>query len=347
MASLDSLTDGQRAILQLLLRQGKSYDDLATLLKSDADAVRARARGAVGALGSDAPELGDEHRDEIADYILGQQTASQRAATREFLEGSPAGRAWARSVSGALSPLANGELPEIPAEREEVAEAFEALDARAARAIEVEKSSKLGGRLIAAGIGVVLAIAIILALNLGGDDDSGTASDTPTSTAPQTQATTPTGDVFEVKAQGNLRPPDGNGSSARAEVAIVHFPDNDQYRLAFQATGLPPSSTRGSSYGVWLYTSATQNKFLGFPDTLVGKDGKLETVSDLSPDTPLYREVLLTRETAENPKKPGTIILRGRMITATPQQAGGTTGGTTTTPATGGATAPPATTTTP
>jgi hypothetical protein len=345
MASLDSLTDGQRAILQLLLRQGKSYDDLATLLKSDADAVRARARGAGGALGSDAPELGDEHRDEIADYILGQQTASQRAATREFLEGSSAGRAWARSVSGALSPLANGELPEIPAEREEVAEAFEALDARAARAIEVQQSSKLGGRLIAAGIGVVLAIAIILALNLGGDDDPGTASTTPTSTAPQTQATTPTGDVFEVKAQGNLRPPNGNGSSARAEVAIVHFPDNDQYRLAFQATGLPPSSTRGSSYGVWLYTSATQNKFLGFPDTLVGKDGKLETVSDLSPDTPLYREVLLTRETAENPKKPGTIILRGRMITATPQQAGGTTGGTTTTPATGGATVPPTTTT--
>ena len=344
MASLDSLTDGQRAILQLLLRQGKSYDDLATLLKSDLDAVRARARGAVAALGGAAPKLADEHRDEIADYMLGQQTASQRAATREFLEGSPPGRAWARSVASALSPLANGELPEIPAEREEVAEAFEALDARAARAIEVQKSSKLGGRLIAAGIGVVLAIAIILALSLGGDDDPGSASSgTPTSTAPQTQATTPSGDVFEVKAQGNLRPPSGNGSSAKAEVAIVHFPDNDQYRLAFQATGLPPSSTRGSSYGVWLYTSAKQSKFLGFPDTLVGKDGKLETVSDLAPDTPLYREVLLTRETAENPKQPGTIILRGRMITATPQPAGGTTGGTTTTPASGGITAPPTT----
>ncbi len=349
MASLDTLTDGQRAILQLLLRQGKSYEDLATLLKSDPDAVRTRARDAVAAIGAGAPELAEEQRDEIADYMLGQQTASQRAATREYLEGSPAGRAWARSVAGALSPLANGELPEIPAEREEVAEAFDALDARAARAIEVEQSSKLGGRLIAAGIGVVLAIVIILALSLGGDDDPGTASTKPaTTTTPQSQATTPTGDVFEVKAQGNLRPPDGNGSSAKAEVAIVHFPENDQYRLAFQATGLPPSSTRGSSYGVWLYTSATEKKFLGFPDALVGKDGKLETVSDLTPDTPLYREVLLTRETAENPKKPGTIILRGRMITATPQQAGGTTGGTGTPPAgtsTTGGTAP--TTTTP
>ena len=73
-----------------------------------------------------------------------------------------------------------------------------------------------------------------------------------------------------------------------------------------------------------------------------GADGKLETVSDLSPDTPTYSQVLLTRETAESPKQPGTIILRGRLVTATPVQGGGTA--TTTTPNTGG-TAP--TTTTP
>src|ERR1700710_644683 len=109
MASLDSLTDGQRAILQLLLRQGKSYDDLATLLKSELDAVRARARGAVRELGPETTEVSETHRDEIADYLLGQQTASQRAATREFLEGSAPGRAWARSVGSALTPLANGE----------------------------------------------------------------------------------------------------------------------------------------------------------------------------------------------------------------------------------------------
>ncbi|HEX6389217.1 MAG TPA: hypothetical protein VFZ89_07220, partial [Solirubrobacteraceae bacterium] len=112
------------------------------------------------------------------------------------------------------------------------------------------------------------------------------------------------------------------------------------YRLAFQATGLPPSSTRGSAYGVWFYTSAREKQFLGFPDTVVGADGKLETVSDLSPDTPTYREVLLTRETSENPKTPGTIVLRGRMVTAAPA-----TGGTATTPGNTGGTAP--TTTTP
>ena len=329
MASLDSLTDGQRAVLQLLLRQNKSYDDLAGLLKTDVDAVRARARGAVTALGPEPAGIDGDRRDEIADYLLGQQSASRRAATREYLEGSPAGRSWARRVATALGPLAaDDDLPEIPAEREEVSEAFEALDRRAARQIEVKKSSQLGSRLIAAGIGVVLAIAIILALSLGDDEDPGGTATTQNATT-STQATTPTGDVFEVKAQGTLRPPEGSQSEARGEVAIVHFPDNDQFRLAFQATGLPPSSTRGSAYGVWLYSSPSQNRFLGFPDTVVGADGKLETVSDLSPDTPTYGQVLLTRETAESPKQPGTIILRGRLVTAAPVQGGGT--GTTTT----------------
>jgi len=341
MASLDSLSDGQRAILALLLRQNKSYDDLASLLKTDLDAVRARARGAVAALGPDPARINEDRRDEIADYMLGQQSASRRAATREYLQGSAPGRSWARGVANALSPLANGELPEVPAEPEEVAKAFDALDRRAARQVEVKKSSQLGSRLIAAGIGVVLAVAIILALSLGGDDEPGSSAATTPSPTATTQATTPTGDVFEVKAQGTLRPPDGSESDAKGDVAIVHFPDNDQYRLAFQATGLPPSSTRGSAYGVWLYSSPTQNRFLGFPDTVVGADGKLETVSDLSPDTPAYSEVLLTRETAESPKRPGTIILRGRMVTAAPQ----TSGGTATTPGNTGAVAP--TTTTP
>jgi hypothetical protein len=295
------------------------------MLKSDPDAVRTRARGAVSALGPDLVRINVDRRNEIADYLLGQQSASRRAATREYLEGSAAGRAWARSVAGAMSPAASSELPEIPAEREEVAEAFDAPDARAARDVEVKKSSQLGSRLIAAGIGVVLAIVIILALSLGGDDDpEATATTSTPSATSSTQATTPTGDVFEIKAQGTLRPPGNSESDARGEVAIVHFPDNDQYRLAFQAEKLPPSSTRGSAYGVWLYTSPTEQQFLGFPDTVVGADGKLQTVSDLRPDTPTYREVLLTRETAENPKKPGTIVLRGRMITAGAQTGGGT-----------------------
>ena len=314
MAYIESLNDGQRAVLQLLLRQGKSYEDLAGMLKTDPAGVRARARSAIASVGPDASTIGDDRRDEIADYLLGQQTASQRAATREYLESSRTGRSWARAAATALGPIGGAALPDIPAEREEVAEAFDALDRRTARQEEVQRSSQLGTRLIYAGVGVVLAIVIILVLSLGGGDDSGGTADTTTTAA---QTTTPTGDKFEVLAQGTMRAPDGGDADAQGQVAIVRFPDNNQFRFALTASGLPPSSSRGSAYGVWLYTSKDKKRFLGFPDSTVGKDGKLKTVSDLSPDTPNYGAVLLTRETAESPKQPGKIVLIGRMVTAT------------------------------
>jgi hypothetical protein len=340
MGSLESLNDGQRAVLQLLLKQGKSYDDLAGLLRTDANGVRSRAHEAVEALGPANAGVGTDRRREIADYLLGQQGAAQRAATREYLESSAEGRAWARGAAAGLSPVAGEEvLPDIPAEREEVAEAFDALDRRTARQEEVKRSSQLGGKLIAGGLGLVIAIIIIVVLKPFSSDDGATttgASTTPaaTSTATTTTgdtATTPSGDRFQVLAQGELKPPAGSGSKATGQVAIVRFPDNNQFRLALQAAHLAPSSTRGSAYGVWFYSSPGKARFVGFPDTVVGQDGKLETVADLDPNTPNYREVLLTRERSEKPKQPGTIILRGRLLTA-PSQQQGRSGQTTTTP---------------
>lgn len=310
MASLEGLNDGQRAVLQLMLRQGKSYDDLAGMLKTDLAGVRARARGAIAAVGPDSTKIGEERRDEIADYLLGQQTAAQRAATREYLEGSPAGRSWARAAATALAPIGGEALPDIPPAREEAAVSAGA----PAGQQEVQRSSQLGTRLIYAGAGVVVAIAIILALSLGGGDDKGGA-DAGTTTTPNA-LTTPKGDKIQVVAQASLLPPKGTTSKAKGNAAIVKFPDNGQYRFGLDVTGLPPGRPRGGAYGVWLYTSKTKKRFLGFPDMTVGKDGKLQTVSDLSPNSPIYGAVLLTRETANSPKQPGAIVLAARMITA-------------------------------
>jgi hypothetical protein len=313
MGSLETLNDGQRAILQLLLGKGKSYDEIARLLHSDVGAVRRRAQAAVDALGPDDSEVPDDHSKEIADYLLGQQTASQRAATREYLEGSSAGRGWARLAAAGLAPFADdGALPDIPAEREEVAQAFDALDRRTARQEEVQRSSQLGGKLIAAGLGVVLAIIIILVVSLTGGSDSGpgnTAANPPTATA----TTDTLGGNAGIALQGTLQPPKGSNSPSRGEVAIVYFPQSDRWRLALAATSLPPSSARGSAYGVWFYTSSKQTQFLGFPNKAVGRDGKLQSVADLPPNTPQYREVLLTSEATQAPSQPGTIILRARL----------------------------------
>lgn len=327
MGSLESLNEGQRAVLQLLLGKGKSYDEIARLLHSDAGAVRRRAQGAVDVLGTDSSDVPGDRRNEIADYLLGQQTASQRAATREYLEDSATGRSWARSAMTGLAPFAADDaLPDIPAEREEVAEAFDALDRRTARREEVQRSSQLGGRLIAAGLGVVLAIIIILVVSLTGGDGGGTSasSTTPTSTG----TTTTLGGDVRMAFDGTLRPPAGSDSTSRGEVAIVVFPQSKRIRLALAATNLPPSSSRGSAYGVWFYTSPGQAQFLGFPDKPVGANGKLQTVADLSPDTPTYHEVLLTRETTRAPRRPGTVVLRAGLVrhTTTAAQPPGKTG---------------------
>ncbi|HEX8159071.1 MAG TPA: hypothetical protein VF526_16930 [Solirubrobacteraceae bacterium] len=347
MASLETLNDGQRAVLQLLLKQGKSYEDLAGLLRTDANGVRTRARQAVEALAPAGSAVDRDRRHEIIDYLLGQQGAAQRAATREYLESSSDGRAWARGAAGALGAVAGEQaLPDIPAEREEVAEAFDALEKRAARREEVQRSSQLGGKIIAGGLGLVIAIVIIIVLNPFSSDDSAkttgasapssaTSTATTPSSAPSTGGatpTTPSGQQFQVIAQGELKPRSGSGVKATGQVAIVRFPDNNQYRLALQAKALEPSGARGSAYGVWFYTSPRKARFVGFPDIVVGQDGKLETVADLNPKTPTYREVLLTRETSQRPKQPGTIVLRGRLLTAaTPAQS--QSGQTQTTPA--------------
>ena len=326
MAALDSLNDGQRAVLSLLLKQGRSYDDIATLLASDASGVRSRAHDAVALLGPDATTISPDRRREITDYLLGQQSASQRAATREYLSGSADGRAWGRGAAAALSEVAGAEvLPDVPAEREEVAEAFVALEKRAARQDEVRRSSKLGGKLIAAGLGIVIAIVILVAFQpFSGDDDAATTTSAtaPTTTATATTAdgnpTTPSGQEFQVIAQGDLKPAAGSGLKASGQVAIVRFPANNEYRLALQAKGLPPSSTRGSAYAVWFYSSPKTLRFVGFPDTVVGTDGKLETVADLDPKTPTYTKVLLTVEHSDKPKQPGTIVMSAPLLTAAP-----------------------------
>jgi hypothetical protein len=310
MATLDDLNDRQRAILQLLLKQGKSYDEIADLLKTSSSSVQSRAQEAVGALGPDDEAVGADRRSELADYLLGQQSASRRAATREDLDDSAPGRAWARTVSGALRPLAGEALPEIPSEVAEVDEAFDALRRRNARQDDVQRSSQLGTKLLFGGVGLVVAIVVILALGIFSGDDNPNGPTTETTVTRTTPAETP-----EAVAEGTMRPPSGASSKASGQMGIIFYKSSNTYKLLVAAKGLtaPPA---GSAYGVWLYTDAANKAFIGFPRGKVDKGGELQVVADLSPDTRTYREVLLTRERVEAPSKPGDIVLRGVLRVA-------------------------------
>src|SRR5690242_8886350 len=92
MSRLDALPADQKSVLQLLLRQGKGYDDLSGLLRLDADEVRSRAYDALDTLGPGAGGLSTERRHEIADWLLGQRDPEEAAATRAFVDGSKIGR---------------------------------------------------------------------------------------------------------------------------------------------------------------------------------------------------------------------------------------------------------------
>jgi hypothetical protein len=113
MQSSDSLPGDQRAVLQLVLGRGRSYDQIARMLSINPDAVRERAHAALSALGPQT-RVSDDDRALIGDYLLGQLAEDRIPRARELLASSAPERAWARVVSSELTPLASNPLPEIP-----------------------------------------------------------------------------------------------------------------------------------------------------------------------------------------------------------------------------------------
>ena len=302
MARVDQLPADQKAVLQLLLKQGKTYDELAALLRLDGTGVRERALDALDSLGpDDAGDLKSAQQDEISDYLLGQQSASARVATRELLETSASGRAWARVVAGELRPLAGDALPDIPADVAEVDEAFDALEARKVARQERAKSSRLGGFLVLGGLGVALAVGLVLIFG-GGDDNSKSAGSGTTSTATQ-----PTGAAGTPKVDAQINLTAAIPGSKALGVAQL-LSQGGQRALAVTGQDLQPSAR----YVVWLYNSPSDSQFLGFAPP-VEKDGRLSGLAGVPENVDKYKQLVVTKEKVDRPTKPGTIVLRGDL----------------------------------
>jgi hypothetical protein len=334
MGSLDSLPADQRAVLQLVLQRGRSYDDIAKLLSIDRAAVRQRALGALDALG---PETGvpAESRALITDYLLGQLPPSVSQTTRDRLAESPADRAWARVVASELTPMATGPLPEIPVEatRSEPVAAPAAVAAHDDDGDDVasrsglpsggpppeRRSSRRGGALVLglAALAVVVAVVLIIVLSGGSSNKPSTqASTTPpttttaagstgTSTSGSTTSTTAT----KVIGQINLTPPES--SSKAAGIAEI-LQQGKTKGIAIVAQGVPPN-TKHDAYAVWLYNSAADSQLLGFVNPGVGTNGRLSTAGALPTGAGRFKELVVTLETQAKPKQPGTIVLQGQL----------------------------------
>jgi hypothetical protein len=323
MSRLDALPADQKSVLQLLLRQGKGYDDLSGLLRLDADEVRSRAYDALDTLGPGAGGLDAERRHEIADWLLGQRDPEEAAATRAFVDGSTAGRVWAHGVARELEPLAGDRLPELPAEavattvtpapaaaHETDDEAEDAPTPFAPAATASPRVSRRGGALLIGGALAAIAIAVVLVIVLGGGDDN-----KPSSTATQAANTTSTQAQPKVRAQVNLTAP--KGAPVKKAVAIVQFVElNGQEAINAATQGLPNS--KKVVYGLWFYNSKSQAKLIGGFDQTDNKghlvlQGQLPKGVDISS----YKDLVITREKpSTNPTSPGTIYLRGSIQNA-------------------------------
>ncbi len=349
MASLDSLPPDQRAVLQLVLQRGRSYDQIAQMLSIDRAAVRERALSAFDALGPQT-RVAPERRALITDYLLGQLPPRVADDTRDRLGESPTERAWARVLSSELAPLAKEPLPEIPvdASRRSQPSAPEAPEAQESVAEPVRtrsapeaatqpppayvpggpsdpgrpgaRSSRRGGAiLLGLGVLVVIVVLIVIVASSGSskhkNNTSGStnAASTPATTSTTTPSTTPTTGTATTAAkvigQVNLSSP----TSAKGTTGVAQvIQQGNQVGVVIVAQGIP-ANTKHDAYAVWLYSSPTSTKFLGFVNPGVKTDGKLQTAGVLPANASSYKELLVTKETQPKPAAPGKIVLQGAL----------------------------------
>ena len=311
MADLQSLPPDQRAAVQLLLKQGQTYGQLADLLAIDESAVRRRAHDALDALGPEqGSRLDSSVQAQVADYLLGQQTVAEREETRELLADSPGARAWARVVSDALGPVAPDGLPEIPEGRPARRPAAE--EERAPYATlpeEAPRASRLGGALLLGGLALIVAVVVVLLVN-GGDDDRPRPATNTLSTRPATQPPPQAQNPNQPVAQINLLPP-GGGNWPIGLVQV--FRRGEERAILMAAQGASPAT-----YALWPYNWPADARLLGFVPQRVGRDGRFATQGVLPNGADRFRFLVVTRENvAANqrrpPTRPGQVVLRGPL----------------------------------
>lgn len=349
MASLDSLPGDQRAVLQLVLGRGRSYEQIAGLLSINPVAVRERAHAALDALGPQT-KVDPERRAMIADYLLGQLSDGDADAVRDGLSESASQRAWARVLSSELAPLSNHPLPEIPvggdargqepsseaapaapvpipestatgapasgATTGSGAPAGPASDAPAGPSSPERppRSSRLGGAILIGVAVVIVAVVLVVVLGSGGSKhkvaSTPTSASTPAASASST-TTASSSTTPKVVSQVNLTPTT-TGSKAAGIAEVLD--EGSAYGIAIVAQDVPPNTTHPpNAYAVWLYNSPTDAHFLGFVNPGVTSSGRLSTAGGLPSNASRYQRLVITVETSATPKAPGPIIMEGTL----------------------------------
>lgn len=274
------LSDDQRAMLQLVLQHGQTYEDISALQGLEVERVRTSARAALTEIGGEDPD-----RDVgLTDYLLGQADPIGRADVARQLQADAGTRALAERLEAQLRLIAPGaELPDLqgngpaPAKRKPVAAAkptpkpapeggpdvgapARSAGGRFGDALSGKRSQVIAGAAGAAVLIVVVVLAIAGVFGGGGDSSSSKGSG---------------GNGGNSQTAGNQGPPRANleaqdGSDAKG-VAVL-----GQIRrvptLQVTAFNLDPTSN-GDSYAIWLRSSQTA---IPLGRTKVGKSGRMQ-----------------------------------------------------------------------
>jgi hypothetical protein len=294
MATFDQLSPEQRAIVELVLRQGKTYNELADMLNLPEGRVRELARDALVDLAPVSVRgVEEDWRGQLADYVLGQQAGPEATATKGHLRRSEAARSWARSLLDSLEQFyENGSVPAIPEGERRPKRAESAPRERPGLAATTDPVMRR--RLLAGAGALVLLLLVVLVWPVGlltGDDNKSTASSKPTSsgTGQQTAA--------------NKQP---------AGIAIV-VQRNGKKQLLVQAANLAPSG-QSEGYYVWLYNSPNDAKSLG--GQVTDQQGNYQALGAFPADYRNYKYIDISRQQIgkdPNVQHSGDSVLRGPM----------------------------------
>jgi hypothetical protein len=273
MSRLDHLPPDQRAVLLLLVQQGKSHAEIADMLGISQNAVRDRARAALGALADDPGEIPDVAHRPVRDE--GERARASAAPSPKPSPPAPAG----------------------------------AQDAPLSRSLP---SSKRGGALLLAVLVVVVVVVVILATGGGGSHKAASTAASTTTPGATTTSSGSSGSGTAKKATSptvNKQIPLTSPDPASKAVGLAEvFSEGGKHAFYIAAEHLPPST--GFFYAVWLYNSPTSALALS-KSPAVSSNGRLQGGALLPATAGNYREMLLTRETSSRPTQPGPVVLRG------------------------------------
>jgi len=281
MSRLDDLPPDQRAVLSLLVRQGKSHAEIAEMLGIPQRTVRDRARAALDALAEEPGAAGGAARTLAPDRGLQAGAPDADRPSRQPVATPPAS-ARARDTG-----LSAGSLP----------------------------TSRRAGALLLAALVVIVVVVVLLITDSGG---SNKASSTQTGSTPSATTTSPsasgtsktsststTAGKPTLDKQIALTSPEANSKT----VGLVEVLSEGSKRAFYiAAEHLPPS--KGFFYAVWLYNSPTSSAALGkIPP--VSSNGQAQGGALLPANAGDFHKILLTRETDEHATQPGPVVLSG------------------------------------